>query len=119
MSDQDPTPQAPEPPRAQSTTSPADADHGAGDAAPDERTVAGISDDQLPEDLRPGDDNPLAEPLDPEDPATKSSEELGMREEGGTDQDDTAQDDDGQAARGSDSAEAREGGDEGQAGISS
>ena len=27
----------------------------------------GISDDQLPEDLQPGEDNPLAEPLDEDD----------------------------------------------------
>jgi hypothetical protein len=38
----------------------------------------GISDDQLPEDLKPGEDNPLAEPLDPDDEATKSQEELEM-----------------------------------------
>ena len=29
-----------------------------------EREPDGITDDDLPEDLRPGDDNPLAEPLD-------------------------------------------------------
>ena len=38
----------------------------------------GISDDQLPEDLQPGEDNPLAEPLDPDDEATKSQDELEM-----------------------------------------
>jgi hypothetical protein len=38
----------------------------------------GISDDQLPEDLQPGEDNPLAEPLDPEDEATKDRDELEM-----------------------------------------
>lgn len=27
-------------------------------------STAGIDDEQLPDDLRPGDDNPLAEPLD-------------------------------------------------------
>jgi hypothetical protein len=32
----------------------------------DEQTE-GISDDQLPEDLQPGDDNPLAEPLSEDD----------------------------------------------------
>jgi len=37
-----------------------------------------IGDEQLPHDLRPGDDNPLAEPLDLDDEATKSREELGM-----------------------------------------
>lgn len=39
-----------------------------------------ITDDQLPEDVRPSEDNPLAEPLDPDDEATRSSEELGMRD---------------------------------------
>jgi hypothetical protein len=29
--------------------------------------ATGISDDQLPEDLRPNEDNPLAQPLDDED----------------------------------------------------
>jgi len=38
----------------------------------------GISDDQLPEDLQPGEDNPLAVPLDPDDEATKDADELGM-----------------------------------------
>lgn len=40
----------------------------ASDEQPDgEKTTAGISDDQLPEDLQPGEDNPLAEPLDPDE----------------------------------------------------
>jgi hypothetical protein len=39
---------------------------------------AGISDDQLPEDLQPGEDNPLAEPLDPDDEATKDPDTLEM-----------------------------------------
>ena len=39
---------------------------------------AGISDDQLPEDLQPGEDNPLAEPLDPDDEATKDIDTLEM-----------------------------------------
>ena len=30
----------------------------------DESTEQGITDDQLPEDLQPSEDNPLAEPLD-------------------------------------------------------
>ena len=38
---------------------------------------AGVDDEQLPEDLRPTDDNPLAQPLD-EDEA-KSPEELDMK----------------------------------------
>ncbi|WP_248581120.1 hypothetical protein [Nocardioides sp. InS609-2] len=33
----------------------------------DESPQAGITDDQLPEDLQPGEDNPLAEPLEPDD----------------------------------------------------
>lgn len=37
-----------------------------------------ISDDQLPEDLQPGEDNPLAEPLDPDAEETKDADELGM-----------------------------------------
>jgi hypothetical protein len=37
------------------------------DNAGDEVAPDGITDDQLPEDLRPGDDNPLARPLDEED----------------------------------------------------
>ena len=40
--------------------------------------VGGISDEQLPEDLQPGEDNPLAEPLDPDAEETKSREELEM-----------------------------------------
>lgn len=31
---------------------------------PDSDATAGIDDEQLPEDLQPGEDNPLAEPLD-------------------------------------------------------
>ena len=46
---------------------------------PDEKSAEqteGISDDQLPEDLQPGEDNPLAEPLSeddaPDDPASST-----------------------------------------------
>ncbi len=46
--------------------------------SPEDTPHSGISDDQLPEDLRPGDDNPLAKPLDPDDEATRSREELEM-----------------------------------------
>ena len=63
---------------ATSGTSPADADHEGGTAAPSGQTIAGIGDDQLPEDLQPTDDNPLAQPLDPDDENTKSRDELGM-----------------------------------------
>jgi len=65
-------------PKAGSGTSPADSDHSGGTASPDEATLGGISDDQLPDDLQPGEDNPLAEPLDPDDEATKSRDELEM-----------------------------------------
>ena len=84
-------------PEASSTTSEADADNTTPTTAPDEASLAGIDDDQLPEDLRPTDDNPLAKPLDPEDEATKSLDELGMddtqdddEEEGDTDPEATA-----------------------------
>jgi len=39
---------------------------------------AGIGDDQLPEDLQPSEDNPLAVPLDPDDEATKDPDTLEM-----------------------------------------
>ncbi|SEC83669.1 hypothetical protein SAMN04489844_3086 [Nocardioides exalbidus] len=65
-------------PTASSGTSEADADHSGDTASPDSETIGGISDDQLPEDLQPGDDNPLAEPLDPDAEETKSREELEM-----------------------------------------
>ena len=39
---------------------------------------AGIGDDQLPEDLQPNEDNPLAVPLDPGDEATKDPDTLEM-----------------------------------------
>jgi hypothetical protein len=84
-------------PTAGAGTSPADSDHSGGTASPDEATLGGISDDQLPEDLQPTDDNPLAKPLDPDDEATKSRAELEM---------DAAQDED----------EAIAGGDEGDEG---
>ena len=64
-------------PQAPSGTSPADADN-SGDSAMPEEPTTGIRDEHLPEDLQPGEDNPLAEPLDPEDEATKSREELEM-----------------------------------------
>jgi hypothetical protein len=65
-------------PQASSGTSPADADHSGGTTSPDAEQIGGISDDQLPEDLQPGEDNPLAEPLDPDAEETKSREELEM-----------------------------------------
>jgi hypothetical protein len=36
------------------------------DPTTEQSSEPGISDDQLPEDLQPGEDNPLAEPLDDE-----------------------------------------------------
>ena len=72
-------PESTDTPKAGSGTSPADSDHSGGTASPDDATLSGISDDQLPEDLQPGEDNPLAEPLDPDDEATKDPEELDMQ----------------------------------------
>ncbi len=65
-------------PKATSGTSEADSDHSGDTASPDRETIGGISDDQLPEDLQPGEDNPLAEPLDPDAEETKSQDELEM-----------------------------------------
>ncbi len=65
-------------PKAGAGTSPADSDHSGGTASPDEATLGGISDEQLPDDLQPGEDNPLAEPLDPDAEETKSRDELEM-----------------------------------------
>lgn len=39
----------------------------------------GIADEQLPEDLQPTEDNPLAQPLDPDDEETPDPEDLDMR----------------------------------------
>ena len=84
--------QSTEPPQASSGTSPADSDHSGDSASPDSATIGGISDDQLPEDLQPGEDNPLAEPLDPDDEATKSREELEMDATQDEDQDEDSGD---------------------------
>ncbi|MCF6379618.1 hypothetical protein L2K70_18560 [Nocardioides KLBMP 9356] len=65
-------------PKSSSGTSEADSDHSGETASPDQATLGGISDDQLPEDLQPGEDNPLAEPLDPDAEETKSQDELEM-----------------------------------------
>ena len=67
-----------EEPNASTGTSPADSDHEGDTAAPDTQSLAGIDDDQLPEDLRPTEDNPLAQPLDPDDENTKDRDELEM-----------------------------------------
>ena len=71
-------PESTDTPKAGSGTSPADSDHSGDTTSPDGASLRGISDDQLPEDLQPGEDNPLAEPLDPDDEATKSQDELDM-----------------------------------------
>ena len=60
-------------PKAGRGTSPADSDHSGGTTSPDGATLGGISDDQLPEDLQPGEDNPLAEGEWPWDPALLES----------------------------------------------
>ena len=67
-------------PQASATTSKADAEHEGGTQSPDDQHLSGVSDEQLPEDLQPGEDNPLAEPLDPDAEATKDADELGMQD---------------------------------------
>lgn len=70
-----------QPPEASSDPSPADADgpDGPGSSSSSGSSdSSGIDDDALPEDLRPGEDNPLAEPLDPDAEETKDVDELGM-----------------------------------------
>ena len=44
---------------------------------PSEQTE-GIDDSQLPEDLQPSEENPLAQPLDPDDEDTPDPEDLDM-----------------------------------------
>jgi len=112
-SDSQPDPAAStETPEAGSGTSPADADHSGDSASPGSETIGGISDDQLPEDLRPGKDNPLAEPLDPDDEATKSREELQMdatqEDLGNDDGASQAPDQEGDAASGGGAGQATE-----------
>jgi hypothetical protein len=112
-SDSQPDPAAStEAPEAGSGTSPADADHSGDSASPDSETIGGISDDQLPEDLQPGKDNPLAVPLDPDDEATKSREELQMdatqEDLGNDDGASQAPDQEGDAASGGGAGQATE-----------
>jgi hypothetical protein len=66
---------------------------------PDDSTdgSAGIGDDQLPEDLQPSEDNPLAEPLS-DGYDTHSVDELDMQ--GGKTPEGTADDDDGNGGDG-------------------
>ncbi|WP_158648021.1 hypothetical protein [Nocardioides houyundeii] len=68
--------QPPEMPDAPSSSGDATADDENG-TAPEQPNLAGVDDDQLPEDLRP-EENPLARPLDPDDPTTRSPEELDL-----------------------------------------
>lgn len=109
MSDSEPQPEtddteSTDPPQATSSTSPADSDHDGGTRSPDAEQIGGISDDQLPEDLQPGEDNPLAEPLDPDAEDTKSREDLEMdatqEDLGNDDGASTAPDQEGDAASG-------------------
>jgi hypothetical protein len=101
-----------DPPQASSSTSPADADHSGGTTSPDGEQIGGISDDQLPEDLQPGEDNPLAEPLDPDAEETKSREELEMdatqEDLGNDDGASTAPDQEGDTASGGGAGQATE-----------
>ena len=55
----------------------------------------GISDDKLPEDLQPGEDNPLAEPLD-EDVDVEDLDMTGGKTPEGSDDEDSADDEDDQ-----------------------
>jgi hypothetical protein len=55
----------------------------------DEQPEQGISDDQLPEDLQPTDDNPLAQPLPDDALDPEELDVLGARQ---ADQDDQQQD---------------------------
>lgn len=91
-------------PEASGGTSPADSDHSGDTAAPDSARIGGISDEQLPEDLQPSEDNPLAQPLDPDDEATKDQDELEMdatqQDLGNDDGASQAPDQDGDAASG-------------------
>ena len=57
-----------------------------------ENESEGISDDKLPEDLQPGEDNPLAEPLD-EDVDVEDLEMDGGKTPEESDDEDTSSDD--------------------------
>jgi hypothetical protein len=58
--------------------------HAADDSPGDEVAPDGITDEQLPEDLRPGDDNPLARPLPDGESADLGIEEARERAADGT-----------------------------------
>lgn len=58
-----------------------------------ESEPTGIDDDKLPEDLQPGEDNPLAEPLD-EDVDEDELDVLGGKQAEDSSEDDGASDDD-------------------------
>jgi hypothetical protein len=55
------------------------------ETSPDEGGVVSIPDDQLPEDLQPTEDNPLAQPVDEDVPVV--SEGFGPAGSGGTSED--------------------------------
>jgi hypothetical protein len=60
---------------------------------------AGISDDQLPEDLQPSEDNPLAEPLTEEE-APDDIDDLDMMGGGSSDESDDEPSTDGESSEG-------------------
>jgi hypothetical protein len=57
------------------------------ETSPDEGGVVSIPDDQLPEDLQPTEDNPLAQPVDEDVPDDVVSEGFGPAGSGGTSED--------------------------------
>jgi hypothetical protein len=61
--------------------------------------TAGISDEQLPEDLQPSEDNPLAEPLTEEE-APDDIDDLDMMGGGSSDESDDEASDDGESSEG-------------------
>lgn len=75
----------------------------------------GVSDDELPEDLRPGDDNPLAQPADDDVPDDLLAEESGHARTGDGSEDASPTGDDGAAEAPSSeaSSEAGDGADDG------
>jgi hypothetical protein len=55
--------------------------------SPDEGVTVGVPDDQLPEDLQPREDNPLAQPVDDDVPDDVVSQGFGPAGSGGTSED--------------------------------
>jgi hypothetical protein len=64
------------------------------ESSPDEGGVVSIPDDQLPEDLQPTEDNPLARPADDDVPDDLVAEGFGPAASGGTSEDATEPGDD-------------------------